>query len=94
MAFFILLYLILNIFLWIEDNRMNFRNLSVLILIALFVILSLQNVEIIPVHFLFWKVDISKLLLLIITLVIGILIGMIIPGFLKKSKKEEQIEVK
>jgi hypothetical protein len=26
--------------------------------------------------------------------VIGILIGMIIPGFLKKSKKEEQIEVK
>jgi len=73
---------------------MNFRNLSVLILIALFVILSLQNVEIIPVHFLFWKVDISKLLLLIITLVIGILIGMIIPGFLKKSKKEEQIEVK
>jgi len=89
MAFFILLYLILNIFLWIEDNRMNFRNISVLILLALFVILSLQNVEIIPVHFLFWKVDISKLLLLIITLVIGILIGMIIPGFFKKSKKEE-----
>jgi len=73
---------------------MNFRNISVLILLALFVIVSLQNVEIIPVHFLFWKVDISKLLLLIITLVIGILIGMIIPGFLKKSKKEEQIEVK
>jgi len=73
---------------------MNFRNISVLILLALFIIVSLQNVEIIPVHFLFWKVDISKLLLLIITLVIGILIGMIIPGFLKKSKKEEQIEVK
>lgn len=73
---------------------MNFRNISVLILLALFVIVSLQNVEIIPVHFLFWKVDISKLLLLIITLVIGILIGMIIPGFLKKSGKEEHIEVK
>jgi uncharacterized integral membrane protein len=73
---------------------MNFRNISVLILLALFIIVSLQNVEIISVHFLFWKVDISKLLLLIITLVIGILIGMIIPGFLKKSKKEEQIEVK
>ena len=68
---------------------MNFGNISVLILLALFVIVSLQNVEIIPVHFLFWKVDISKLLLLIITLVIGILIGMIIPGFFKKSKKEE-----
>jgi uncharacterized integral membrane protein len=73
---------------------MNFRNISVLILLALFVIVSLQNIEIVPVHFLFWKIDISKLLLLIITLVIGILIGMIIPGFIKKSKKEEHIEVK
>jgi len=72
---------------------MNFRNISVLILLALFVIVSLQNIEIVPVHFLIWKFDISKLLLLIITLVIGILIGMIIPGFLKKSKKEKPIEI-
>jgi len=73
---------------------MNFRNISILILLALFVIVSLQNAEIIPVHLLFWKVDISKLLLLIITLVIGILVGMIIPDFLRKSKKEKQIKVK
>jgi len=72
---------------------MNFRNISILILLALFVIVSLQNAEIIPVHLLFWKVDISKLLLLIITLVIGILVGMIIPDFLRKSKKK-QIKVK
>ncbi len=73
---------------------MNIKNISIIVLLALFIILCIQNVEIIPVHFLFWKVEISKLLLLIITLVIGILIGMIIPGFFNKSKKEEPTEVK
>jgi len=73
---------------------MNFKSISVLSLLAIFIIFSIQNVEVIPVYFLFWKTEISKLLLLIITLVIGILVGMIIPGFFDKSKKEEQIKVK
>lgn len=78
----------------VMDSKMNFKNISLLILLALFIIVCIQNVEIISVQFLFWKAEISKLLLLIITLIIGILIGMIIPGFLTKSKKEDQIKVK
>lgn len=73
---------------------MNFKSISILSLLAIFIIVSIQNVEVILVHFLFWKAEISKLLLLIITLVIGILVGMIIPGFFSKSKKEEQIKIK
>ena len=73
---------------------MNFKNIILMILLALFIIVCIQNVEIIPLHFLFWKVEISKLLLLIITLVVGMLIGMIIPGFFNKSKKEGPTEVK
>jgi uncharacterized integral membrane protein len=73
---------------------MNFKSISILSLLAIFIIVSIQNVEVIPVHFLFWKAEISKLLLLIITLIIGILVGMIIPGFFSKSKKEEQIKAK
>jgi uncharacterized integral membrane protein len=73
---------------------MNIKSISIIILLALFITVCIQNVEIIPVHFLFWKIDISKLLLLIITLVIGILIGMIIPGFFSRSKKDEQLKVK
>lgn len=72
---------------------MNFKNISIILLLALFIIVCIQNVEIIPVHFLLWKVEISKLLLLIITLVVGMLIGMIIPGFFNKSKKEVPTEV-
>lgn len=73
---------------------MNFKNISLMILLALFIIVCIQNVEIIPVHFLFWKVDISKLLLLIITLVVGMLIGMMITGFFTKSEKENPTKVK
>lgn len=73
---------------------MNFKNISLIVLLALFIIVCIQNVEVIPVHFLFWKVEISKLLLLLITLVVGVLIGMIIPGFFTKSKKEKPTEVK
>ncbi len=73
---------------------MNLKSISILILLAVFVIVSIQNVEVIPVHFLFWKIEISKLLLLIITLVVGILVGMIIPEFFSKSKNEEQIKLK
>jgi uncharacterized integral membrane protein len=73
---------------------MNFKNIILMILLALFIIVCIQNVEIIPVHFLFWKVEISKLLLLIITLVVGMLIGMMIPGFFTKSEKENPTKVK
>lgn len=71
---------------------MNFKTISALILLALFIIICIQNSEIISVHLLFWKVDISKLLLLIITLIIGIFVGMILLGFINKQKKKEKVE--
>jgi len=73
---------------------MSFKNISFLFFLALFIIICIQNVEVIPVNFLFWNLDISKLLLLMITLVIGILVGMILPGFFNKSKKEDEIKAK
>jgi uncharacterized integral membrane protein len=70
-------------------NKMNFKSIVALILLALFIMVSIQNVEVIPVHFLFWKMEISKLLLIILTLVIGIILGIIIPSLLKKSPPKE-----
>ncbi|MFZ1518915.1 MAG: LapA family protein [Ignavibacteriaceae bacterium] len=73
---------------------MNVKTISILALLGLFIIICIQNVEVIPIHFLFWEMEISKLLMLIITLVAGILIGMLVPGYLKKSPKEEKIDIK
>lgn len=92
MPYQLTIWLFFDLIKW--NERMNLKSISILILLAVFVIVSIQNVEVIPVHFLFWKIEISKLLLLIITLVIGILVGMIIPGFFSKSKNEEQIKLK
>ncbi len=72
---------------------MNFKSISAIILLALFIIVSIQNAEVIPIGLLFWKVEISKLLIIILTLVTGILIGMMIPGLLKKSPKDKKVEV-
>lgn len=72
----------------------SFKSVTLLVLIGLFIIVCIQNVETIPLHFLFWSMDISKLLLLLITLITGILVGVIIPGIWRKYKDEEKIEVK
>lgn len=68
---------------------MNIKYILVLIALGLFIIVCLQNVEQIPMHFLFWEFNISKLLLLILILIIGIFIGMLIPGLLTKSSKQK-----
>jgi uncharacterized integral membrane protein len=46
-------------------------------------------VEVIPVNFLVWRMEISKLLLIVITLLTGMILGMMIPGLLSPSKKKE-----
>ncbi len=73
---------------------MNLKSISAIILLALFIIISIQNAEVIPIHLLFWKVEISKLLIIILTLVLGILIGLMTPGLLKKPQPEEKKEIK
>ena len=71
---------------------MNYKALTLLILIGLFIIVCIQNVELVPIHFLMWSINISKLLLLLITLIVGILVGAIISGMIIKSKKKEKIQ--
>lgn len=73
---------------------MNFKSVIMLLLLGLFIIACLQNIENISLSLLFWKFEISKLLLLILTLVAGIIIGMIIPNVLKKSNEEKVQEKK
>ncbi|HOJ08705.1 MAG: DUF1049 domain-containing protein [Ignavibacteriota bacterium] len=73
---------------------MNFKSIIILLLLGLFIITCLQNIENVSMSLLFWKFEISKLLLLILTLIAGIVIGMIIPGVLKKAKEEKDQEKK
>lgn len=73
---------------------MTIKSIIILLLLGIFIIVCIQNVENVQFHLLFWNFEISKLLLLLITLVVGIVTGMIIPGLFQKSKKEEGLEKK
>jgi uncharacterized integral membrane protein len=68
---------------------MNIKNIIGIIVLGLFIIVCLQNVEEVPIHFLFWSFTISKLLLLILTLIAGIFIGLITPGIINKTRDKE-----
>ncbi len=67
---------------------MSAKSIIALILLGLLIIVCIQNVEVIQVDVLFWRFNISKLLLLIITFIIGIFTGILIPSILSKSKAE------
>lgn len=73
---------------------MNLKSILILFLLGIFIIVCIQNVEDVPLHLLFWKFEISKLLMLLLTLIIGIVTGVVISGLLKKTKEDQSIEKK
>ena len=54
---------------------MNIKNIAVFILIALVIIFVIQNTDVVEVQFLAWKVSMSRALMLLGTLLIGLLAG-------------------
>jgi putative membrane protein len=68
---------------------MNARSVIILILLGVFIVLCLQNVEDITIHFLFWSFAISKLLILLLTFIIGIFIGILMVNIMKKESRTD-----
>ena len=57
---------------------MRLKTILILIFAAIIVIFSLQNAEITDVKFLFWKLSISRVLVILGSFAIGILLGILI----------------
>lgn len=68
---------------------MNIKTIIGIVLLGLFIMFCLQNIGEVSIHFLFWSFPISLLLLLLIIFLIGIFIGITIPGLLTKPKKDQ-----
>jgi len=66
---------------------MSFKMIVISILVILFFVFVLQNLANVTVNFLFFTMSMPRALLLIISLAIGMLIGILIPVDLRKSKK-------
>ena len=60
-----------------------------LILGIIILIIIIQNVSDVPTKILFWTIELPHIFLLFIVFAIGILVGMMLPGFLSKKPKNE-----
>ena len=68
---------------------MSFKMILMTIISILFFIFLFQNLATVTVNFLVFEVSMPRSLLLIITLAIGLLIGIFMPFELKKAQKKE-----
>jgi lipopolysaccharide assembly protein A len=56
---------------------MNTKSIIIIILIAVFLIVLLQNTQVVELRLLFWKITMSRVILFPLTLLIGFVIGYI-----------------
>ncbi len=62
---------------------MKTKTIIILILALLFVIIVLQNTQVVPIQFLFWKISMSRIILIPFFTLIGVIIGLLVPRFWK-----------
>ena len=55
----------------------NTRLILGIVALVLIVVFTLQNAAVVTVNFLFWKLEVSRVILLLIVLLIGFLLGYI-----------------
>lgn len=65
-----------------EKNIKVYSGLGLLILVVLF---TLQNTETVPISFLFWEFRISRVLMILMIFVIGVLVGLVSSNYLKRN---------
>jgi uncharacterized integral membrane protein len=64
---------------------MKFKTLMALIFAGMVVVFSLQNAEVTDVDFLFWKLSMSTVLLILGSFAIGVLVGLLVSFKRKKA---------
>jgi len=64
---------------------MKFKSIIILVLVALFIIILVQNVQVISLRFLLWQISMSQILFIPFILIIGFILGFL-TAKLKKKK--------
>lgn len=65
---------------------MNLKLLLILILSSLAVVFIAQNVAVVEIAFLYWRISLSSALLMFFTLIAGLLLGWFLHGYLLHRK--------
>ena len=65
---------------------MNLKLITILALIALGAIFIVQNAEVVELRFLFWTMSMSRALMFVFLMLIGIVIGWLLHGHMLRTK--------
>lgn len=65
-------------------STMKTKTIIILILVLFFVIIVLQNTQVVPIQLFFWKISMSRIILIPFFMLIGVIIGLLVPKFWKK----------
>ena len=63
-----------------------------MVVIVLFTFFVSQNTEIVEINAFFWKFQMSKIVLISLTGLVGLILGFILAGIFNKQKKAEKIK--
>jgi uncharacterized integral membrane protein len=70
-----------------DNNMRNLKLVVSLVLLAMLVIFSIQNAEVLGINFLFWSLQVRRALLLFLVLAIGIVIGWVLRSLRRAEPK-------
>jgi putative membrane protein len=71
---------------------MNYKLIVVVVLAALGALFIVQNVAVVEIQFLFWSITMSRSLLIVLLLVLGIAIGWLLHGYLRFRQRKTDHE--
>lgn len=74
----------------LDETQMKAKIIITLILVGIFILFVIQNIEVVNIHFLFFSFPISQVLLLFIVFAIGVIVGMMLPGLLTNRNKNKE----
>lgn len=72
-----------------ERGNLSFMGWAIIVIIFLITIFVLQNTEVVDITFLFWQMSLSRVLLLLGAIAVGVIIGLLIGWDLFRSKKKK-----
>jgi uncharacterized integral membrane protein len=74
---------------------MKFKTIIIILLLLLLVVFALQNAEIVKIKLLFWSVQTPGVLLILVSIAMGVIIGIILGNrSVKISPKETNTEIR
>jgi len=70
---------------------MRVRSVAIVVLLLLFLIVIVQNTEVVSVRLLFWDLTMSRIILLALSLAVGVIVGLLLGRPWRRQQKIARI---